>query len=98
MAPAEKRYNLGGGRLWIVSFAVWTLVALLDMAGSRLFAAVAGTEAADWRVLLTWSLNYAEPLALFTPFIYLGSQRFAPSRSGWMPAVWFHLTGSIVFA
>jgi len=81
-----------------VSFSVWTLVALLDMLGSRLYAAVAGTEVADWRLLLTWSLTYAEPLALLTPAIYLGSRRFVPSRSGWIPTLSFHLVGSSIFA
>jgi signal transduction histidine kinase len=97
--PAVEHWrDLRGRNLWLVSFAVWTFVALLDMAGSRLYAAVAATEAADWRLLLTWSLDYAEPLALLTPIIYLGSRRFVPSHSGWIPTISFHLAGSILFA
>ncbi len=89
---------LWDARLWTISLAVWTVIALLDLAGSRLYAVVSATTSADWRLLLTWSLTYAEPLALLTPPIYLGARRFLPSRSGWTATLGFHLSACLLFA
>lgn len=100
-APAESKpslLDLQGARLWLASFAVWTGVAVLDMAGSRLYAAVTGSDAPDWSVLVTLSLTYAAPLAIFTPGVFLGSRRFLPSRAGWPACVAFHLVCGLIFA
>jgi len=87
---ANRAFETSGYGLWVLSFACWSIVALLDALGSHAYYLATGGRPPDWRLLLTWSCTNAYAMALLTPAIYWISQRFAFNREHWRSASAVH--------
>ena len=72
-----------GARLWMLSFGCWSVIAVLDVAGSKAYAAAARYQPPSFLLLLTWGLTYAYGMALLTPAICYLSKRFPFNQLNW---------------
>ncbi len=82
------------GRVWAISFALWTVLALLSAAGAHVYiASIRGPE--TWAQLLTWEITVAFVWSLLTPPIYTLSRRFTFDRSNWQRMLPLHLVISV---
>lgn len=90
--------------VWIISFGAWTVFAAFGAAGSYSYSIVAAGPAPAWKLLLTWNFSDAYTWALFTPFIFLLSERISFNQGNWrIPfllqtcfAVLFASTGALI--
>ena len=96
--PSGSRFEPWGARLWVLSFGCWSVVALVDVVGSKAYFVAAGSHPPALRLLLAWSFTYAYGMALLTPAICALSKRFPFTRLHWGKAVLVHLPGSILIA
>jgi two-component system, LytTR family, sensor kinase len=87
-----------GVRLWMLCFVCWSLVAIVDVAGSKAYAVAAGYHPPSLRLLLTWSFTYAYGMALLTPAICALSKRCPFTRLNWGKAALVQLPGSVLIA
>lgn len=88
-------YEFWKARLWALSFACWTVIAILDVAGSKAYAVAAGYRPPAFLLLLTWALTYAYGMALLTPAICGLSERYPFTRQRWGKAALVQLPASI---
>ena len=95
---AALPFNTLDFRLWPLSFACWTVVALVDVLGSHAYYLATGNQPPTWRLLLTWSFNNSYAMALLTPAIYWISQRFAFNRKHWKSSSAVHMIACGGFA
>jgi two-component system, LytTR family, sensor kinase len=86
-----------GWTVWILSFALWTLVAAFGAGSSYVYSIVANDPAPAWKFLLTWNFTDAYTWALFTPFIYSLSKRYSFGLSNWKAPFLFHTLSAILF-
>ncbi|MEO8726762.1 MAG: histidine kinase [Acidobacteriaceae bacterium] len=87
-----------GGKVWAVSFALWTLLALFSAAGSGVYFAVAQGHLPAWKGPLLWSLTDAYTWALISPLLYGLAKRYSFGARSWKVALLFHLAAGILCA
>jgi two-component system LytT family sensor kinase len=85
------------GRVWVIGFVLWTLLALLSAAGARVYYASMGNSE-SWGMLLAWNLSISFVWSLLTPFVYALSRRFTFDRNSWKTALPIHLAGCVFFS
>ena len=85
------------GRVWLVGFVLWTLLAFLTAAGAHVYLASAGTPI-SWAQLLTWNITVSFIWSLLTPAVYELSCRYSFDRAGWQRSLPIHVLASIVLA
>jgi hypothetical protein len=85
-------------KIWAASFVVWTLLALLSMAGSSLYYLVAGGTPPPWKFLVGISFTDAYVWALLTPLIYRLAVRYSFDSRECAPACVFHAVSVFAFA
>lgn len=98
IAAAPLMRQIEGVRLWALSFAVWSVVAVLGVAESKAYAAAGGYQSPALYLLFTWSFSYAFPMALLTPVIWSLSGRLSHSRIGRWKALLLHVPSGLLFA
>jgi len=82
------------GRIWAISFVLWTVLAFLSAAGSHVYiASIRGPE--SWAQLLTWEITVGFIWSLLTPPVYALARRFNFDRSNWQLMLPLHLAISI---
>ena len=96
-AFAEGSVRPHGWTVWAISFSIWTLLAFLSVAGSRVYYVVAGGNAPPWRFLLGLSFTDAYIWAILTPLIYWLSRRYCFDSRSWTPAAAIHVAGVLFF-
>jgi len=85
------------GRIWIIGFVLWTLLAFLSAAGAHVYTASMGTPV-SWGQLLAWNITSAFIWSLLTPIVYELSRRYTFDRSSWRLSVPVHIVASVVLA
>jgi two-component system LytT family sensor kinase len=85
------------GRVWIVGFVLWTLLAFLSAAGARVYTASMGTPE-SWGMLLAWNLTISFVWSALTPLVYELSRRFTFDRNSWKTALPIHLIACVVLS
>ncbi len=93
--PQRTAYDPWSARLWALSFACWSVIAILDVAGSKAYAVAAGYRPPAFLLLLTWALTYAYGMALLTPAICLLSERYPFTRQHWGKAALVQMPASV---
>ena len=83
------------GRIWIIGFVLWTLLAFLSAAGARVYTASMGTPI-SWAQLLAWNITISFIWSLLTPVVYELSRRYTFDRSTWRLSLPIHIVASIV--
>ncbi len=78
------------GRVWVIGFVLWTLLAFLSAAGAHVYTASMGSPE-SWKVLLAWNLTISFVWSLLTPVIYTLARRFPFDRTTWKTALRSHL-------
>ena len=96
VVDSEESGQSWKGSLWAVSFSIWTVLAVLSVAGSRVYYVVAGGQAPPWKFLLGVSFTDAYVWAILTPFIYQFSRRYSFDVRSWAAAARVH-AGSVFF-
>lgn len=85
------------GRVWVIGFVLWTLLALLSAAGARVYYASMGSQE-SWAMLLAWNLSISVVWSLLTPIVYELSCRFTFDRTTWKTALPVHLVACAVLS
>ncbi len=90
--------SLGGvkrwGRIWAISFVLWTVLAFLSAAGAHVYTASMGSPE-SWAQLLAWNITISFVWSLLTPPVYALARRFTFDRSNWPRMLPLHLAISI---
>ena len=85
------------GRVWMVGFVLWTLLAFLTAAGAHLYLSSTPTPI-SWSQLLAWNLTVSFVWSLLTPLVYELSRRYSLDRAGWKLSFPIHIVASIILA
>ncbi len=95
---AHGRPTLAGlkrwGRIWAISFVLWTVLAFLSAAGAHVYTASMGSPE-SWAQLLAWNVTISFVWSALTPPIYAFARRFTFDRSNWKVMLPFHLAVSV---
>ncbi|HZP25192.1 MAG TPA: sensor histidine kinase [Terriglobales bacterium] len=83
------------GRVWAISFVLWTVLAFLSAAGAHVYTASMGSPE-SWAQLLAWNITISFVWSLLTPPVYALARRFNFDRSNWKLMLPLHLAISIV--
>ena len=70
------------GRIWAISFGLWTLLAFLSAAGAHVYTASMGSPE-SWAQLLAWNITVSFVWSLLTPPVYALARRFTFDRANW---------------
>ncbi len=97
-AAGADRYRLSRWRIWIYSFVLWTVFALLNAAGSCMYFLVAQGTMQNWKGPLLWSFTDCYIWALLTPLIYQLCRRYSFHLKSWSRAFAFHIPTGMFFA
>lgn len=82
--------------IWAISFAFWTVYAVLDSTGSFSILAMAEQTPSRWRVL-AWNFGEAWVWVLVTPLIWAITRRYGFTAGRWKRSLVVHLaTGWLV--
>src|SRR5271166_2714032 len=82
------------GRVWLVGFVLWTLLALLTAAGSHFYMSSTPTPV-SWGQLLAWHFAVSFVWSLLTPLVYELSRRYTFDRASWRASMPIHLIASV---
>ncbi|MEE9244912.1 MAG: histidine kinase [Gemmatimonadota bacterium] len=83
--------------LWLLSFAVWTVIGLLS-SGSEVIDVLTGdTNASIWEPVL-WELSSTYTWALLTPFIVIFTLRHKFTRIRWPKVLPLHVLAMVLFS
>ena len=85
------------GRVWIVGFVLWTLLAFLTAAGAHVYLSSAGTPI-SWSQLLAWNITISFIWSVLTPIIFQLSRQYTFDRANWGRSLAIHVVASIVLA
>ena len=83
------------GRVWVIGFVLWTVLALLSATGAHVYTASVGSPE-SWAQLLAWYAMVSVVWSLLTPPIYELARRFTIDRTSWKTAIPLHLAASVV--
>ena len=92
--PSGRNIWYRWGRVWLVGFVLWTLLALLTAAGSHFYMASTPTPV-SWGQLLVWHLAVSFVWSLLTPLVYELSRRYTFDRASWRVSLPIHLVASV---
>jgi two-component system, LytTR family, sensor kinase len=82
------------GRIWAISFVLWTVLAFLSAAGAHVYTASMGSPE-SWAQLLAWNITISFIWSLLTPPVYVLARRFTFERSNWQRMLPLHLGISV---
>ncbi len=82
------------GRIWAISFVLWTVLAFLSAAGAHVYTSSIGSPE-SWAQLLAWNIAISFVWSLLTPPVYLLARRFTFERSNWKLMLPLHLAISV---
>jgi two-component sensor histidine kinase len=85
------------GRIWLIAFVLWTLLAFLSAAGAHVYMASMGTPI-SWTQLIAWNMTIALVWSLLTPFVYELAGRYTFDRSSWKLSLPVHIVASVALA
>ncbi len=85
------------GRIWLIAFVLWTLLAFLSAAGAHVYMASMGTPI-SWTQLIAWNMTIALVWSLLTPVVYELAQRYTFDRSSWKLSLPVHIVASVALA
>jgi two-component system, LytTR family, sensor kinase len=83
------------GRIWVIGFVLWTLLAFLSAAGAHVYTASMGSPI-SWPQLLAWNMTISLVWSLLTPVVYELSQLYTFDRENWKHALPVHIVASVV--
>jgi two-component system LytT family sensor kinase len=83
------------GRIWLIGFVLWTLLAFLSAAGAHVYTASMGSPI-SWAQLLAWNITISLIWSLLTPVVYELSRRYTFDRSTWRLSLPIHLVASVI--
>jgi len=85
------------GRIWLIAFVLWTLLAFLSAAGAHVYMSSMGTPI-SWTQLIAWNMTVALVWSLLTPIVYELARRYAFDRASWKLSLPIHIVASVVLA
>jgi two-component system, LytTR family, sensor kinase len=85
------------GRIWLIAFVLWTLLAFLSAAGAHVYMASMGTPI-SWTQLLAWNMTIAFVWSLLTPVVYELARRYTFDRASWKISLPVHIVASVMLA
>lgn len=85
------------GRVWLVGFVLWTLLAILTATGAHFYLASTPTPV-SWVQLLAWNGSLSLIWSLLTPIIYELSLRYTFDRTSWRISLPIHVVASVILA
>jgi len=85
------------GRIWLIAFVLWTLLACLSAAGAHVYMASTGTPI-SWTQLFAWNILISLVWSLLTPVVYELARRYTFDRSGWKLSLPIHIVASVAIA
>src|SRR5271157_994777 len=85
------------GRIWLIAFVLWTLLAFLSAAGAHVYMSSMGTPV-TWTQLIAWNMTVALVWSLLTPIVYELARRYAFDRASWKLSLPIHIVASVVLA
>jgi signal transduction histidine kinase len=94
----DASFTLAGikrwGRVWAISFLLWTVLASLSAAGAHVYtASIGGPE--SWAQLFAWNITISFVWSLATPPVYAFARRFTFDRSNWTRMLPLHIAACI---
>lgn len=81
-------------RIWAIALLLWTLLAILSAAGTRLYMASTGSPE-RWSQVLAWYLLISVVWSFLTPPVYFLARRYTFDRQRWRRVLTLHIVASI---
>ena len=85
------------GRIGLMAFVLWTLLAFLSAAGAHVYLSSTG-KPVSWTQLLAWNILISFVWSLLTPVVYELSCRYTFDRASWKLSLPIHILASIALA
>jgi sensor histidine kinase YesM len=85
------------GRIWLIAFVLWTLLAFLSAAGAHVYLASSG-QPVSWTQLLAWNICISFVWSMLTPVVYELSRRYSFDRASWKLSLPIHVAASVALA
>jgi two-component system, LytTR family, sensor kinase len=85
------------GRISLIAFVLWTLLAFLSAAGAHVYLSSTGTPI-SWTQLLAWNILISLVWSLLTPLVYEFARRYTFDRASWKLSLPIHIVASVVLA
>ena len=85
------------GRIWLIAFVLWTLLAFLSAAGAHVYLSSTGTPV-SWTQLLAWNILISFVWSALTPVVYELSCRYTFDRVSWKLSLPIHIGASVLLA
>lgn len=85
------------GRIWLIAFVLWTLLAFLSAAGAHVYLSSTGTPV-SWTQLLAWNILISFVWSVLTPVVYELSCRYTFDRTSWKLSLPIHIGASVLLA
>lgn len=95
--PSGRAMLKRWGRIWLVAFVLWTLLAFLSAAGAHVYMSSMGTPI-TWTQLLAWNMTIALVWSLLTPVVYELARRYTFDRASWKLSLPIHVVASVILA
>lgn len=95
--PSGRNAWYRWGRIWLVGFVLWTILAFLTAAGAHLYLSSTPTPI-SWAQLLAWNVTISFVWSLLTPLVYELSRRYSFDRASWRVSLPVHLVASVILA
>jgi sensor histidine kinase YesM len=83
------------GRIWIIGFVLWTVLAFLSAAGAHVYTASMGAPI-SWAQLLAWNITISSIWSLLTPIVYELARRYSFDRASWRLSLAIHIVASVI--
>ena len=85
------------GRVWLVGFVLWTLLAFLTATGAHFYLSSTPTPI-SWGQLLAWNATVSFVWSLLTPLVYELSRRYVIDLTSWRVSLPIHCVSSAALA
>jgi len=95
--PSSRAMLKRWGRIWLIAFVLWTLLAFLSAAGAHVYMSSMGTPI-SWTQLIAWNMTVALVWSLLTPIVYELARHYAFDRASWKFSLPIHIVASVVLA
>jgi two-component system LytT family sensor kinase len=82
--------------IWVVSFAVWTFLALV--ATGSIYEMYRGAGRGSLKDIFFLQVSHMFPYALLTPFVFAIAIRYPVQRGNWVRPALFHLACGVAFS
>ena len=85
------------GRIWLIAFVLWTLLAFLSAAGAHVYWSFTD-KPVSWTQLFAWNILISFVWSVLTPLVYELSRRYTFDRASWKLSLPIHILASIALA